>query len=43
MQGAQALRSWLVRDRGVAELAGIDLEPMEDIVAQLSQGAARSA
>ena len=43
MQGAQALRSWLVRYRGVAELAGIDLEPMEDIVAQLSQGAARSA
>lgn len=39
-QGAQALRSWLARYRGAAEAAGVDLSPVEEIVAQLSRGVA---
>lgn len=34
-QGAQALRSWLARYGGVSELAGVDLEPLEEIAAHL--------
>jgi hypothetical protein len=34
-QGAQALRSWLHRYRGVAEQAGVDLTPIEEIVIHL--------
>jgi hypothetical protein len=39
-QGAQALRSWLARYRGAAEAAGVDVTPIEEIVAQLSRDVA---
>jgi hypothetical protein len=37
-QGAQALRSWLERYRGVCEQGGLDVGPIEKIAAQLTGG-----
>lgn len=34
-QGAQALTSWIARYRGVAELNGVSLEPLEKIAAAM--------
>jgi hypothetical protein len=42
-QGAQALRAWLLRYRGAAEAGGVDVSPIEEIVAQLSRDVALSA
>ena len=42
-QGAQALRSWLARYRGVAEAAGVDVTHIEEITAELSGRVVRSA
>lgn len=39
-QGAQALRSWLARYRGAAEAAGVDVTPVEEIVARMSRSVA---
>lgn len=39
-QGAQSLRAWLARYRGAAESAGVDVTPIEEIVAQLSRDVA---
>lgn len=39
-QGAQSLRAWLARYRGAAEAAGVDVTPIEEIVAQLSRDVA---
>jgi len=39
-QGAQSLRAWLARYRGAAEHAGVDVTPVEEIVAQLSRDVA---
>jgi len=39
-QGAQALRAWLSRYRGAAETAGVNLAPIENIVAILSRDVA---
>lgn len=36
-QGAQALRSWLARYRGIAEQTGVEVEPIEEIAAALSR------
>jgi hypothetical protein len=33
-QGAQALRSWLARYRGVADLIGVDVAPIEEIAGE---------
>jgi len=35
-QGAQALRAWLARFRGVVEMGGVDVSPIEEIAAQIS-------
>lgn len=42
-QGAQALRTWLARYRGVAEMGGLDLSPIEEIAAQMSGGVVAAA
>lgn len=42
-QGAQALRSWLSRYRGVAEQAGIEVDAIEEIAAAMSSGVADAA
>ena len=42
-QGAQALRSWLARYRGVAGDLGIDLSAIEEIVAAMSGDVAAAA
>lgn len=34
-QGAQSLRAWLARYRGVAEMGGLDVSPIEEIAAQI--------
>ena len=34
-QGAQALRSWLVRYRGIAEVRGVDISSIDEIVAKM--------
>lgn len=34
-QGAQSLRAWLARYRGVAEMGGLDVSALEEIAAQL--------
>ena len=39
-QGAQSLRAWLARYRGAAESAGVDVTPVEEIIAQLSRDVA---
>lgn len=39
-QGAQSLRAWLARYRGAAEIAGVNVTPIEEIVAQLSRDVA---
>ena len=41
-QGATALRSWLARYRGAAEMAGVDVTPIEEIVAVLSRDVAQA-
>lgn len=35
-QGAQALRAWLARYRGIAEQGGLDVRPIEEIAAHLT-------
>lgn len=42
-QGATALRSWLARYRGMAEDAGVDLGPIEEIAAFLESSVAGAA
>lgn len=42
-QGAQALRSWLARYQGVAEQCGVDVTPIEEIVAQMQGDVAGAA
>ena len=42
-QGAAALRSWLARYRGVAELSGLDVSPIEEIAADLDGRVAGAA
>lgn len=37
-QGAQSLRAWLARFRGVAEMGGLDVGPIEQIAAQMTGG-----
>jgi hypothetical protein len=42
-QGAVALRSWLARYRGVMELTGVDVAPIEQIAASIEDRVALSA
>ena len=42
-QGAQALRAWLARYRGVAELGGLSVAPIEEIAAQMTGSVAVAA
>lgn len=42
-QGAQSLRSWLARYRGVAEQGGVDVAPIEEIVALMDGDVAGAA
>lgn len=42
-QGAQALRAWLARYRGVAEMGGFDVSPIEEIAADLDGRVAGAA
>ncbi|WP_273280957.1 hypothetical protein [Pseudooceanicola atlanticus] len=42
-QGAQALKAWLSRYRGVAEQSVVDVAPIEEIVARMSDDVAGAA
>lgn len=42
-QGAQSLRSWLARYRGVADQLGVDVAPIEEIVALMDGDVAGAA
>lgn len=42
-QGAQALRAWLSRYRGIAEQAGIQVDAIEEIVVAMGGGVADAA
>lgn len=42
-QGAQALRAWLARYRGIAEQAGIEVDAIEKIAVAMSGGVADAA
>lgn len=42
-QGAQSLRAWLARYRGVAEMGGLDVSPIEEIAAQIEGSVADAA
>lgn len=42
-QGAQALKSWLSRYRGVAEQAGVDVGSIEEIAALMESGVVAAA
>lgn len=42
-QGAQALRAWLARYRGIAEQAGVEVGAIEEIAAAMSGGVADAA
>lgn len=42
-QGAQSLRAWLARYRGVSEMGGLDVSPIEEIAAQIEGSVADAA
>lgn len=42
-QGAQALRAWLARYRGIAEAGGLDVGPIEEIAASLDGSVVQAA
>lgn len=42
-QGAQSLRSWIMRYRGVCEQGGLDVSPIEEIAASLDGSVVRAA